>query len=331
MSGSELPPALDLRGLRVSYRNRPVLRGIDLTVEAGEFVVLMGPNGSGKSTLLRAVVGLEGTDAGAVRVFGQEVGRLPPHRRGVVLMGQEPGLFARRSVFANIAYAAGIRGAPEAEVRSQVGRLADRLGITHLLDRRPEEISGGERQRVALARALAARPRVLLLDEPFSALDVTIRADLMADFRSALASAGVAGLHVTHDRAEGLFLGDRVALLFDGQLESVGPPREVFDRPSSPRAARFLGYNVIRDGGRWRAVAPRNAGFAAGSPDGRRGQVVAAGSVGAVGRLVVQLESGERIEIETPRTAPLPAPGTWGSIRWSDAIDLPDSSAEGSP
>ncbi|MFG1529705.1 MAG: ABC transporter ATP-binding protein [Thermoplasmata archaeon] len=325
MSGSERPPALDLRGLRVSYRNRPVLRGIDLSVGAGEFVALMGPNGSGKSTLLRAIVGLEATDEGTIRVFGREVGRLPPHRRGVVLMGQEPGLFARRTVFANIAYAAGIRGAPEAEVRATVDRLADRLGIPHLLDRRPDEISGGERQRVALARALAARPRVLLLDEPFSALDVTIRADLMADFRSALASAGVAGLHVTHDRAEGLFLGDRVALLFDGQLESVGPPRGVFDRPPSPRAARFLGYNVIREEGRWRAVAPRQADFTPGSSDGRLGRVVAAGSVGAGGRLIVELKSGARIEIETPGTAPLPAPGTWGSVRWSDPIDLPES------
>ncbi|MHB1435558.1 MAG: ABC transporter ATP-binding protein [Thermoplasmata archaeon] len=326
MSGTDGHPALDLRGVRVSYRAVPVLQGIDLTVGSGEFVVLMGPNGSGKSTLLRAIVGLEASDAGSIRVFGREVGRLPPHRRGVVLMGQEPGLFVRRSVFDNIAYAAGIQGAPELEVCASVARLADRLGIAHLLDRRPGEISGGERQRVALARALAARPRVLLLDEPFNALDVTIRADLMADFRSVLAAAGVAVLLVTHDRVEGLFLGDRVALLFDGRIESVGPPREVFDRPPSRRAARFLGYNVIREDGTWRAVAPRDVGFAPGSEGGRRGYVVAGGPVGGGGRLIVQLESGERIEIETGPTVPIPASGTWGRVSWPVAIDLPDRS-----
>ncbi len=326
MAGPDPPPALEVRGLRVAYRAVPVVRGVDLTVAPGEFVVLMGPNGSGKSTLLRAIVGLEPCDSGEVRVFGEAVGRRPPHRRGVVLMGQEPGLFARRSVFANIAYAAGIRGAGESEVRATVLGLAERLGIGPLLDRRPTEISGGERQRVALARALAARPRVLLLDEPFSALDVTIRAELMADFRSVLAAAGVAVLQVTHDRAEGLFLGDRVALLFDGRIESFGPPREVFDRPSSVRAARFLGYNTVRENGVWTAVHPRDLRFVPGEGAGRRGYLVAGGPIGGGARLIVQLDSGERVEIEVGPAEPIPPPGTRGTVGWSHSTELTDPS-----
>ncbi|EQD27316.1 spermidine/putrescine ABC transporter ATPase subunit [mine drainage metagenome] len=139
-----------------------------------------------------------------------------------------------------------------------------------------------------------------------------------------LSAAGVAVLLVTHDRAEGLFLGDRVALLFDGQLESVGPPQEVFDRPPSVRAARFLGYNVLREGGVWRAVAPRDVSFAAGATDGRTGYVVASGPVGGGSRLIVQLDSGERVEIETPAADAIPAPGRRGRVRWPAAIDLPD-------
>jgi ABC-type sugar transport system ATPase subunit len=321
VSGSD-GNALVIRGLNVAYRERPVLQDLDLTVHDGEFVVLMGPNGSGKSTLLRAIVGLEPVVSGSVQVAGREVVRLPTHRRGIVLMGQEPGLFAQRSVFENIAYPLMLHGVSDEETHREVSHLAERLQIQDHLDRDVAQISGGERQRVALARALAARPRVLLLDEPFNALDVTIRSELMADFRSVLSRAGIATLHVTHDRSEGLFLGERVALLFEGRLRAVGTPREIHDRPTDPTAARFLGYNLLTQGDSQIAVHPTEVQWSEHPEGGTPATVVASGSVGAMSRVIAVLPSGERLEIELAPGVRPPPPGARGGVSWSRWISL---------
>ncbi len=215
----------------MNFDGEPVVRGVDLAVAEGELLALMGPNGAGKSTLLRAIAGFERTAEGSIRLDGADLRGTPPHRRKIGLLFQDPALFPNRTVFENVAYAPLLQRRPDREVRAEVGRLAALLSLEPLLDRRPAELSGGERQRTALARTLAARPRLVLLDEPFASVDVEVKATLRTEFRAALRASGTAAIHVTHDRDEGLFLGDRVALLFGGELEATGTPPELYRSP----------------------------------------------------------------------------------------------------
>ena len=219
---------LEVRGLSAAWGGVPVLRSISLDVAAGEYFVLLGPNGSGKTTLLRCLVGLERPTSGTVRLGGTDLTERPPHRRGIGLMFQDPSLFAHRTVYENIAYAPLLQRRARPEIDEEVGRLVALLRLDGFEDRDPATLSGGERQRVALARTLAARPRLVLLDEPFASIDPELKAELRGEFRRVLGALGTAAIHVTHDREEGLFLGDRVGLLFSGALESVGPPTEVY-------------------------------------------------------------------------------------------------------
>jgi ABC-type Fe3+/spermidine/putrescine transport system ATPase subunit len=216
VSNSE--PVLRVESLSAAWGSLQVLDGLSFTVDPGELLVLLGPNGSGKSTLLRCLAGLERPSSGRIWVDGVEVSARPAHRRGIVLMFQDAALFPHRTVYENIAYAPLLQHRPRAEVEEEVGRQVGLLGLAGLEDRAPDHLSGGERQRVALARTLAARPWMVLLDEPFASIDPEVKAGLRADFRQALRRAGTAAIHVTHDRPEGLFLGDRVGLLFEGHL-----------------------------------------------------------------------------------------------------------------
>jgi molybdate transport system ATP-binding protein len=218
----------------------------------GELVtVLFGPSGAGKSTVLRALAGLDRPDEGRIR-FGAETwfdagarAFVPPQRRAVGLLFQEYALFPHLRVGANIGY--GVRRLGRAARDARVRELAARLGIEPLLDRRPSELSGGQRQRVALARALAPSPRLLLLDEPLSALDAPARAELRGELRRTLESLGVPAVVVTHDRAEALALGDRIVVLIDGSVRQAGRVPEVFAAPADAEVARVVGTeNVLR-------------------------------------------------------------------------------------
>ncbi len=319
-------PLLELRGLSATFGGQEVLRSVDLSVEDGEFLSVLGPNGSGKTTLLRVLAGFHRPSAGAVRLDGRDLAGVPPHRRSIGLLFQEPTLFPRRTVFENVAYAPLLQRLSDGAVRERVAELASLLALKSLLDRRPEQLSGGERQRVALARSLAARPRLVLLDEPFASVDVQVRAELHAEFRAALRSFGTAAIHVTHDREEGLFLGDRVALLFEGAVEAVGRPADVFGRPRSVRAARFLGYNLLDGPFGKLAVLPEELRA---SPLGRGEvgyRVRASGTVGRRFLSVLDGPGGERIELRSD--SPL-VPGETVGLAWANAVELPPEPGPG--
>jgi sn-glycerol 3-phosphate transport system ATP-binding protein len=198
---------------------------------------VLGASGSGKSTLLRAIAGLEDVASGRVLIGGEDVTDQPPSRRGVAMVFQSFALFPHLTVERNIAFGLKARGESTEPVRA----TAAALGLADKLDRRPAELSGGERQRVALARALAARPRVLLLDEPLSNLDAQLRVSTRGEIRRVQERTGVTTLHVTHDQVEALALGHRVAVLRDGRLEQLGTPDDVWERPATAWVARFVG------------------------------------------------------------------------------------------
>ncbi|MCI4373719.1 MAG: ABC transporter ATP-binding protein [Thermoplasmata archaeon] len=319
MSSSE--PILRVEGLSAAWGRETVLDHLTFEVAPGELFVLLGPNGSGKSTLLRCLAGLEFPTAGRILLEGRDLTRVPAHRRGIVLMFQDAALFPNRTVYENIAYAPLLQRRPRAEVEEEVRRQVELVGLAGLEDRAPDHLSGGERQRVALARTLAARPRMVLLDEPFAAIDPEAKAELRADFRRALRSAGASAIHVTHDRPEGLFLGDRVGLLFDGRLERVGPPREVFADPGSDRAARFLGYNILpgRDGPV--AVDPRDLHVST-EGDGPELRVVAAGTTGGERLVIYRSNDGDRFESRGPEDGSLPSPGQRVRVAWTRSVPL---------
>ena len=232
---------LAVDGLRRSYGEVEALAGVTLDVADGELLCVLGPSGSGKSTLLRVIAGLEKADAGSVRIGGRDVSGVAPHRRDVAMVFQSFALFPHLSVSDNVGFGLAARGTPAAERAVLVRDAAASLGLEDKLDRLPHELSGGERQRVALARALVRRPEALLLDEPLSNLDARLRDETRALLRRLHDEHGLTTIHVTHDQAEALSLGDRVALMRDGELEQVGHPDEVYDRPATRWAAGFLG------------------------------------------------------------------------------------------
>jgi ABC-type Fe3+/spermidine/putrescine transport system ATPase subunit len=311
---------LEVTDLSAQWGNEPVLRDLRFSVGEAEFLVLLGPNGSGKTTLLRCLVGLETPTAGEIRLDGVDLRHVPTHRRGIGLMFQEPALFPHRTVYENVAYGPLLQRRPRTEVDREVGEMVDLLHLAGLVDRRPEQLSGGERQRVALARTLAARPRLVLLDEPFASIDVELKAELHAQFRSALRARGTAAIHVTHDRAEGLFLGDRVGLLFDGTLEAIGPPTDIYERPRSARAARFLGYNLIEGASGPEAVRAEDLRVGESADAGLRAIVVAAGTLGRESLVIVETESGARLEAVTEERPELFPPGRRVGVSWSRSI-----------
>lgn len=233
--------ALDVEGASRRYGGVEALRELSIAVAPGELVAVLGASGSGKSTLLRAIAGLEPLDGGRVLIDRADQARVEPARRGVAMVFQSFALFPHLSVARNIAFGLRARSETRAVIDARVRETAEALALDGLLDRRPGELSGGERQRVALARALAARPRVLLLDEPLSNLDAQLRVATRAEIRRVQEQTGVTTLHVTHDQAEALALGHRVAVLRDGRLEQLGTPDEVWEHPASIWVARFVG------------------------------------------------------------------------------------------
>ena len=214
---------------------------VSLSLDAGQVLAILGPSGSGKSTLLRAIAGLEVLDAGRVLWDGADITAMPVHKRGFALMFQEGQLFAHRTVASNVAYALQIARMPVPQQRERVAELLALVGLEGFGDRRVTELSGGEQQRVALARSLAARPRLLLLDEPLSSLDRELRERLGRDLRRILVDTGTTALFVTHDQGEAVLVADRIGIMMDSHLVQVGSVAEVLEAPATPEVARFLG------------------------------------------------------------------------------------------
>ena len=223
------------------YAGHPVVHGVSLEIADGEFFVLLGPSGSGKSTILRMIAGLTPTDQGRVLLHGRDVTHLEPQARGVGFVFQNYALFRHMSVAENVEFGLRIRRVPSAERRRRRDELLDLVGLAGLGGRMPRQLSGGQQQRVALARALAYEPAVLLLDEPFGALDAKIRTDLRRSLRRIQREIGTTTIFVTHDQEEAFELADRIGVMNAARLLEVGPPAELYEHPQTEFVATFLG------------------------------------------------------------------------------------------
>ena len=245
---SAVAPVLSLRDLKKTYAPGlpPVIEALNLELTGGELLTLLGPSGCGKTTTLRLIAGLERPDSGTILLNGQDITRTPPERRGIGMVFQDYALFPHLSVLQNVLFGLHRLGGPERRARAQ-DTLA-LVGLTAFETRFPHQLSGGQAQRVALARALAARPSILLLDEPFSNLDAALRHTTRQDVRQILKSSGITTLLVTHDQEEALAFSDRMVVMRLGQIEQQGTPQDVYLRPSSPFVANFLGHSNLLSG-----------------------------------------------------------------------------------
>jgi thiamine transport system ATP-binding protein len=250
---------LETQGLTVRFGDVPAVDDVSLALPAGETLAVLGPSGCGKSTLLRAVAGLEPAYTGRVCFDDRDLAGVPTHKRGFALMFQDGQLFAHLSVAGNVGYPLRLRRVRGREAAAEIAQLLELVGLPGMQDRTVTSLSGGERQRVALARALAVKPRLLLLDEPLSALDRSLRERLAADLRRILVAAGTTALLVTHDQEEAFAVADRMALMRRGRLVQSGTVEDVWRAPADADSARFLGYATVLEGEAARAVL-RGAG-----------------------------------------------------------------------
>src|SRR5271156_3206045 len=240
-------PILSIRQVIKRFGKRPVLRGITLDVAGGEFLTILGESGSGKTTLLRLIAGFEELDSGEIWMGAERLDRIPAHRRQVNTVFQSYAIFSHLSVFDNVAYGLRAKNTAKSEIPGRVTQALAMVKMGEFAQAAPAKLSGGQQQRVALARALVNRPRVLLLDEPLSALDANLRRQMQGELKSLQREVGITFIFVTHDQEEAMALSDRVALLRAGLLEQVAPPREIYGEPATAYAAQFIGQtNLLR-------------------------------------------------------------------------------------
>ncbi|BBY38183.1 sulfate/thiosulfate import ATP-binding protein CysA [Mycobacterium mantenii] len=233
--------AIIVRDANKRYGDFVALDHVDFVVPTGSLTALLGPSGSGKSTLLRTIAGLDQPDTGTVTIYGRDVTRVPPQRRGIGFVFQHYAAFKHLTVRDNVAFGLKVRKRPKAEINAKVDNLLEVVGLSGFQGRYPNQLSGGQRQRMALARALAVDPQVLLLDEPFGALDAKVREDLRAWLRRLHDEVHVTTVLVTHDQAEALDVADRIAVLNHGRIEQIGSPTDVYDAPANAFVMSFLG------------------------------------------------------------------------------------------
>jgi len=237
---------LELQGIQKQFGHTHVLKHIDLKIQEGELITLLGPSGCGKSTLLRCIAGLTDIDSGKIILENRDIVNLPPRSRSIGMVFQSYGLFPNLTVSENIQYGMKMRGASKEERRKRSDELLGMIDLEDKRDAYPQNLSGGQQQRVALARSLAVQPKVLLLDEPLSALDAKIRKNLRAEIRDIQKRFNMTTIFVTHDQEEALILSDRVCLMNKGSIVQEGSPEEIYTAPRTEFVARFMGsYNVL--------------------------------------------------------------------------------------
>lgn len=310
---------VELAGVVKHYGPHRALDAIDLTIEPGEFIALLGPSGCGKTTALRALSGLETIDGGAIRIDGEDVSAVPTNRRDLGLVFQSYSLFPHLTARQNVEFGLRMRRVPAAERRGRAAEALDMVGLAHLASRYAHQLSGGQQQRVALARALVTRPRVLLLDEPLSALDAKVRVQLRDEIRRIQTELGITTVFVTHDQEEALAVADRVAVMREGRIEQIGTPEELYGGPATPFVADFVGLTnrlpgevaagvatvygtslpvigtPVRDGAVTVFVRPEDVAFA---DSGLLATVVASSFLGSLRRTRVLLEDGTLLSVQ---------------------------------
>jgi putative spermidine/putrescine transport system ATP-binding protein len=315
-------PFVELDTLHRSFGDVVALDGISIALEEGEFLSLLGPSGCGKTTALRIVAGFDRPNSGRIMVAGKDMTRVPPNKRDMGMVFQAYSLFPNMSAARNVEYGLKIRGTDKEERATKVAELLELVGLAHAGDRYPHQLSGGMQQRVALARALAIEPRVLLLDEPLSALDAKVRVQLREEIRRIQSRLGITTIYVTHDQEEALSISDRVAVLSQGRIEQIGSPSEIYGSPSTPFVAEFVGtmnrleatvadpqageidYGGVRvavDAVRGRSagervlvlVRPETVELGSANGAGLTGEVISQTFLGPVTRLKVTLDQGD--------------------------------------
>ncbi len=232
---------LQISNLEKTFGKVPVLKGIDLDIEKGGFLVLVGPSGCGKSTLLNSIAGLETITGGSISIDGRVIDGLHPSQRDIAMVFQSYALYPNMTVAQNIAFGMEIRGVPKVEREKAINQVSDMLQIGHLLDRRPSQLSGGQRQRVAIGRALVRHPQVFLFDEPLSNLDAKLRVDMRTEIKRLHQRMGTTIVYVTHDQIEAMTLATKIAVLKDGLLQQSGTPAEIYNNPANLFVADFMG------------------------------------------------------------------------------------------
>jgi ABC-type Fe3+/spermidine/putrescine transport system ATPase subunit len=303
---------LSIRNVAKTFGRNVVLRDISLEIAEGEFLTILGESGSGKTTLLRIIAGFETATAGELWMGAERLDREPPYRRRVNTVFQHYALFPHLTVEQNVGYGLRVAKRPHAEIAQRVAEALDKVKMTAHAKAKPSKISGGQQQRVALARALVNRPRLLLLDEPLSALDANLRRQMQVELKSLQREVGIAFVFVTHDQEEAMVMSDRIALLRSGELEQVASPREIYSRPATAYVAQFIGHtNLLRGDVRsgvarcgalsWPASLPDGPGLFSLRPENLRLAGEGAGNAVRVrGRVVHQAFHGatELIRVE---------------------------------
>jgi putative spermidine/putrescine transport system ATP-binding protein len=297
--------AADIRLENVSKRFGEVVAvdAIDLEIQHGEFFTLLGPSGSGKTTTLRMIAGFEDPDAGTVELGGRDVTGIPPYDREVNTVFQDYALFPHMTVGQNVEYGMRVRRVSRGERRRRANDALEMVRLGGYASRKPSELSGGQRQRVALARAIVNRPRVLLLDEPLGALDLKLREQMQVELKSIQGEVGITFVYVTHDQEEALTMSNRVAVFNQGRIEQIGPPAEIYERPSSRFVSGFVGFsNVLERDGRHFTVRPEKVhivweGEASDGLHTESGHIRDVAYAGMITRYLVELDAGGELQI----------------------------------
>ena len=322
-------PAVRLVALRKTYGRVLAAAGVDLEIAEGEFFTLLGPSGSGKTTLLRLIAGFERPDSGTIELGGANVTRQPPYARDVNTVFQDYALFPHLTVIDNVEYGLKIRKVAKPERRRRAEKVLDMVRLSGLEQRKPIQLSGGQRQRVALARAIVNEPEVLLLDEPLGALDLKLRQEMQTELKRIQREVGITFVYVTHDQEEALTMSDRLAVVRNGQIEQIGTPIEVYERPATEFVAGFIGVsNLIERDGHRLTVRPEKVYLLLDeteeAPPGahvEHGVVADVVYLGVVTRYRVELDGGDQLvavrqNLETAAAEALEARGRRARVAW---------------
>ena len=323
--------SVEIRDVRKAFGSHPVIHGVSVGIEDGEFVVLVGPSGCGKSTLLRMIAGLENITAGEILIGNRVVNQLPPKARDVAMVFQNYALYPHMTVSANMGFSMKLRGMHKAEIEKRVARAAEILGLTPLLERFPRQLSGGQRQRVAMGRAIVRDPQVFLFDEPLSNLDAKLRVAMRTEIKALHQRLKTTTVYVTHDQIEAMTMADKIVVMHDGIVEQIGEPLDLYDRPANLFVAGFIGSPAMNfmkgriEGGRFvadsGATLPIANGAAAKSgrasygfrpehltvaPDGVETRVVVIEPTGSETQVVVECGGQELVCVFRERIAAQP-------------------------
>ena len=259
---------LQLKGVEKFFGSLRAIKGVDLTIEKGEFIVFVGPSGCGKSTLLRMIAGLTEIDGGSLHLDGRDITKLPSSKRDLAMVFQSYALYPHMSVFDNMSFALRLANVDKKVIDEKVNRAAEILNLKQYLQRTPKELSGGQRQRVAIGRAIVRAPKVFLFDEPLSNLDAALRGQTRVEIAKLHRDLGATTIYVTHDQVEAMTLADRVVVLRDGTIEQVGSPLELYDKPANQFVAQFIGTPQMNVVDTDKLPALRQAVGATSAPDG---------------------------------------------------------------